>query len=219
MVNSISMQVRKNPTYTYRCKMCGNCCRHYWDIILTKEDVLKWNHNNKDEFLKHIQINPISISPAGLGDYTNGVSVIEMPGITASKDKHNEFNKVEFEKRLEKIRKFVLDNHDYLGEGTPNLPVHSYFSFFYPLDTYFEGVGNWPIFRPRSFVVILEGMDMGVKYVLSFDSLGQCFFLRESQCSIQEIKPVACQEFPFDQDGLLRTDERVLDICRGITNQ
>lgn len=213
------MQVRKELKYRYRCKLCGNCCRHYWDIILTKEDVLKWDQNGKDEFLKHIQINPLSISPAGLGDYTCGVSVIEIPGIVESKDEGKEFNKMEFENRLERIRKFVLDNHDYLGEGTGNLPVHSYFSFFFPVNTYFEEVGNMPIFRPQSFVVMLTGMDMGVKYVLSFDSLGQCFFLKENLCSIQEIKPVACQEFPFDQVGSLRTAERVLDICRGITTQ
>ena len=208
------MHVRKDTNYSYKCKMCGNCCRHYWDIILTKEDVLLWDQNGKDKFLKHIQINPLSISPAGLGDHTFGVSVIEIPDVVEYNNK--EFNKVEFENRLEKIRAFVLDNHDYLGEGTSNLPVHSYFSFFFPVDTYFEEVGPRPIFSPKSIVVMLQGMEMGLKYVLRYNSHGQCFFLKESRCSIHKIKPVTCQEFPFNQTGSLRTDERVLNICQGI---
>jgi len=218
IVSTISMQATKNPADVFSCKKCGNCCRMYWDIILTREDVLKWDRHSKNEFLKNIQINPLSISPAGLGDYTYGESVIEIPGLVERSEENNEFNKAEFEKRLETIRNFVLENHDYHGEGETNLPVYSYFSFFFPVDTYFEGVGPLPIFRPRSFKVILKGMDLEVKYVLSFDSHGHCIFLNENLCSIHEIKPVACQKFPFKQDGSLRLDERVLDICQGITN-
>ncbi|MFX1606219.1 MAG: YkgJ family cysteine cluster protein [Promethearchaeota archaeon] len=179
---------------------------------------MKWERQSKNEFLKHIQINPLSISPAGLGDYTYGESVIEIPGLVERRGENEEFNKVEFEKRLETMRNLVLENHDYCGEGETNLPVYSYFSFFFPVDVYFEGVGPFPIFRPQAFTVILKGMDLGVKYVLSFDSHGQCNFLEEDLCSIHEIKPVACQRFPFNQDGALRVDERVLEICCGINS-
>ena len=179
---------------------------------------MKWDRHGKNEFLKHIQINPLSISPAGLSDYTYGESVIEIPGLVERREENKEFNKVEFEKRLEAIRNFVLENHDYHGEGEASLPVYSYFSFFFPVDTYFDGVGAFPIFRPRSFTVMLKGLNLEVKYVLSFDSHGHCIFLNENLCSIHEIKPVACQKFPFNQDGSLRIDERVLEICQGITN-
>lgn len=217
-VCTISMQATKNPTDVFSCKKCGNCCQQYWDIILTREDVLKWIRHSKNEFLKHIQINPLSISPAGLSDYTYGESVIEIPGLVERREENKEFNKVEFEKRLEIMRNFVLDNHDYNGESEASLPVYSYFSFFFPVETYFGGIGPFPIFRPRSFTVMLKGLNLEVKYVLSFDSHGHCIFLNENLCSIHEIKPVACQKFPFNQDGSLRVDERVLDICQGITN-
>ncbi len=63
---------------------------------------MKWDRHRKNEFLKHIQINPLSISPAGLSDYTYGESVIEIPGLVKRREENKEFNKVEFEKRLEK---------------------------------------------------------------------------------------------------------------------
>ncbi len=191
----------------YQCQKCGTCCRQPWEIIILKEDVLKWEHAGKREFLKHIQINPISISPAGLGDRRFGVPVIELPQMEPTE----KFS----ETRLKLVMQFVLENHNFLGEGTLHLPVHGFFAFFFPTNTYFEGMGERPIFSPKSFKALLDGLDLGLQYILIFDPEGHCQFLDDNLCSIHDLKPTACRIFPLDADGSLRVEEKLLTLCPG----
>ena len=202
----------------YNCQMCGNCCRQYWDVIITKGDLLMWDQAGKGTVLESIQISPLSISPAGLGDPRFGGSFIEVPLLLETKvgDGAKNYNEIEFEKKVNLIKDFVLMHHNYLGEGTSHLPIHDYFSFFFPIETYFEGKGSWPIFSPKSFRVVLDGMELGLKYVLLFDSIGHCKFLKKNLCSIHEFKPQACKMFPLDAEGKLRLNDRVLKLCKGI---
>lgn len=196
---------------SYHCQKCGNCCRQPWEIIIQKEDALKWETAGKQEFLQHIQINPISISPVGLGDPGFGASMIELPQM----EQKTEFNDKNFESRLKIIKNFVLENHNYLGEGTFQFPVHGYFAFFFPTDAYFKGMGERPIFSPKSFKTVLDGIELGLQYILIFNPEGQCHFLEGNLCSIHDLKPVACQMFPLDANGDLRVEEKILNLCRG----
>jgi Fe-S-cluster containining protein len=199
----------------YQCQKCGTCCRQPWEIILHKQDILKWEAAGKQEFLQHIQINPISISPAGLGDPRFGRSVIELPQMTQIKD----FDEKQFEAQLKLIKEFVLENHNYLGEGPFHFPVHGYFAFFFPTNTYFEGKGERPLFSPKNFKAILDGIELGLQYILIFNPAGHCNFLEGNLCSIHDLKPIACRMFPYDTNGNLRVEEKILKLCRGFDYQ
>lgn len=55
----------KKRYYKYQCIKCGKCC-HEYDIRIQKEDIDKWEHLGKREFLQYIQINPRNIAMGDL---------------------------------------------------------------------------------------------------------------------------------------------------------
>ncbi len=202
----------------FKCLMCGNCCRQYWDVIITKQDVLIWDQLGKDAFLDFIQINPLSISPAGLGDRRFGIPFVEIPSLIENNDDDagELWDFIEFEKSLNRLKDFILRNHNYLGEGESNLTIHGYFSFFYPNEAYFNGMGERPIFSPKNFRVILKGINLGLKYILMFDALRHCGFLEGNLYSIHKLKPQACKMFPLDMEKKLRKEKHILNVHKGL---
>ena len=69
---------------------------------------------------------------------------------------------------------------------------------------------------PINYKVIYEGLKLGLNYILMFDPQGQCPFLKGNLCSIHELKPLACQKFPFDEKGQVRLVEHILKVCKGL---
>ncbi len=55
----------KRRYYKFHCIKCGKCC-HEYDIKIQMEDIDKWEHLGREEFLKYIQINPRNIAMGDL---------------------------------------------------------------------------------------------------------------------------------------------------------
>jgi len=75
----------KRIYYKFECNHCGDCCR-FLDILLEKEDILKWIAQDSQDILQYIQIQPESIS----ADF---------------------FIKAEMEGKLEERKEEILKNH------------------------------------------------------------------------------------------------------------
>jgi Fe-S-cluster containining protein len=106
-----------------------------------------------------------------------------------------------------KVIEFIVSNHTYDGEGS-GFTIHRPYLR--------RGWSSRPILHPNSFDVIIKGVKFGLEYIMSNDLGGQCPFLRENVCSIHEIKPLVCKNFPYTEKGKLRTEKRLLEICKGI---
>lgn len=187
----------KTPSYHYECKKCGNCCRAGFDIHLRKQDILKWIQAEKTELLQYIQIDPKCISTEGLGGFH-----IEMDGGEESLgEKFQRFTETE----KNDLINFILNNHDYVGEG--ELPL--------PIKTFIPGMGNRPILTPHSFEIILKGFKYNIIYILKLN-LNTCPLFEDNLCSIHEIKPIECSAFPYTVSGELKVDVFMLKICKGL---
>ena len=111
-----------------------------------------------------------------------------------------------YEIKLDKLKKFILKNHEFLGNGPP-LPIY----------TFIPDLGRTPILVPKSLKVLLKGLKWGLVYILKFKLSGSCPFLKDNLCSIQEIKPKVCRIFPFNEKGDLKVDEYFINMCQGLT--
>ncbi len=170
-----------DSNYHYNCVRCANCCKESVEVSLSKRDILNWKRDERKNYLKYVQINPKSISPY--------------------------FLEAMSEKKREKLIKFVLENHTYIGEGRGfNIDRP-----FFKLDW-----SNRPILNPKSFEIILEGMKMGLNYTIITEMSDDCPFLRGNICFIQELKPEGCRKFPFNKKNELRLDDFTLEKCKGI---
>jgi len=184
---------------SYKCVKCGNCCRAGLEISLHKLDVKRWIDARKNDFIDKIQIDPKSISPDGLAGY-------HIEEKNALLTLLRQFNNKEYQIKKEELKKFILENHDFIGNGIFPLPIY----------TLIEGLGRMPILVPHNFNVILQGLDRNIDYIIKFEKDGSCPFLSENICSIHEIKPFDCKEFPYDNEGNIKIDKYFLKICNGI---
>jgi Fe-S-cluster containining protein len=75
----------KKVYYQFECIHCGDCCR-FLDILLEKEDILKWISEKRGDLLAYIQIQPESLS----ADF---------------------FVKAELEGKLDEMKQFLLTKH------------------------------------------------------------------------------------------------------------
>lgn len=167
---------------------CNHCgqCCLFLDVILTKADILNWIQRRRTDLLQYIQIQSESISPENL-------LISEIEG------------------KLDQLRSFILTNHDYCGENW-GLEEDSIVIFH----KYLPKMGDKSILRPHSFEIILNGFELGLKYILRWETDGYCVFFKENQCVIHEIKPQICKQFPFETDGKLALNEWTLNVCKGI---
>jgi len=148
----------------------------------------------------------------------------------------------DLKEKLNALRNFILHNHEYCGEplvdrwGNPiEDPVMEELTeelpqFFHKEFGKYKGkLPHWllgseygyrAILSPKNFQVIKEGWKRGVRYQLISELQGGCGFLNRNTnlCSIHEIKPKACREFPYQRKGKLKEDkdEIFLKTCKGL---
>ncbi|MHA1257662.1 MAG: YkgJ family cysteine cluster protein [Promethearchaeota archaeon] len=185
--------------YKYKCVQCGNCCRAGFEIVLGQEDIDRWIKIGKSDYYQFIQIDPKCISKTGLAGYhieeINTLEILEKK----YKDK-------EYKKKIDELKKFILKNHEFLGNGPP-LPIY----------TFLTELGRTPILVPKNLKIILKGLEWGLVYIIKFEISGYCPFLKENLCSIHKIKPNVCRSFPYNENGELKVDEFFIKICQGLT--
>ncbi|MBD3255100.1 MAG: hypothetical protein GF383_08395, partial [Candidatus Lokiarchaeota archaeon] len=170
------------------------------EVYLENEDIFRWENLNPKDFIPYIQVEPKCISFEGLAGYH-----IEENNILLKMEK--ELSKKDFTKRLNELSAFILNTHAYIGKGIP-LPIY----------TFIEEIGRNPILIPKSFEIIKRGQEMGLVYMIRLGYNGHCPFLKNRSCSIHEIKPKACSQFPLDEDGNFREDENIIKICKSLKN-
>ena len=185
--------------YKYKCVQCGNCCRAGFEIVLEQEDIDRWIKIGKSDYYQFIQIDPKCISKTGLAGYhieeVNTLEILEKK----YKDK-------EYKKKIEGLKKFILNNHQFLGNGPP-LPIY----------TFLTELGRTPILVPKSLKIISKGLEWNLVYIIKFEVGAYCPFLRDNLCSIHDIKPNVCRSFPYNEKGELKIDEFFIKICQGLT--
>lgn len=185
--------------YKYKCVQCGNCCRAGFEIVLEQEDVERWIKIGKSTYYHFIQIDPKCISKTGLAGYhieeVNTIEILEKK----YKDK-------EYKKKIDGLKKFILKNHNFLGNGPP-LPIY----------TFISDLGRTPILVPKSLKILLKGLEWRLVYIIKFEVGGYCPFLNHNICSIHEIKPNVCRSFPYNENGELKVDEFFIKNCQGLT--
>ncbi len=124
-------------------------------------------------------------------------------------------NRLKDNYKAEEVYNFVLENHDYVGEG--KYRYHALLGFIYKYPAEYNW--TWPIFIPKSLEVVYKGMDVGLDYIIISDLKNQCEFLEDNSCSIHSIKPNICRIFPFEKiEGELKMTlfEEFEKICSGL---
>ena len=188
----------RNNQFHYECKKCGNCCRAGLEVVIEKQDIETWIRARKDDFSKYLQIDPKCISLEGLA----GFHIEEKNTIQKIKDK---FKDEKVNKKIQQLKRFIIENHFYLGKGKP-LPVY----------IFIEDLERMPILVPKSLKIVLKGLKWDLVYLLNFEPGGYCPFLKDNHCSIHDIKPNVCRNFPYNKNGELKIDEYFLKICQGL---
>ncbi len=187
----------KKVHITYDCIKCGNCCRAGFDVRVRDSEISKWDELGKDEFINHIQIDPKCISPEGLGGYHIEVK-------NDRKALGRAFQNYSEEQKQELIN-FIQENHIFKGQGEIPLPIY----------TFLPNMPPRPILIPKSYDIIKQGLKRNIVYILKFNLI-ICPFLEGNLCSIHEIKPEDCKNFPFDQYGNCFINDFELKICKGM---
>lgn len=120
------------------------------------------------------------------------------------------FIKAEMEGKLEDLKKFIREKHQQsLGENFQRNSLTSARLFLPEL-------GTNCILIPQTHEIVLEGMSLGIKYMLLSKTNGDCVFFTGQGCAIYEIKPIICTKFPFEADGTLAVNDWTLRLCKGI---
>lgn len=185
--------------YEYECLRCGECCRGTFAITIEERDIVLWKELGKEELLDHVQLLPESIAMKD----EHGIHLKEGRGI---KWLRNNYPAHQVLSRISELRQFIEKTHLYFGESKTLEAVYSIFPNM-----------RWtPIFLPKKFDAVLEGLQRGLKYAILTDSYGKCPFLHLNDCLIQEYKPYCCQKFPYDRRGHLKIDDYRLEKCKGL---
>lgn len=190
---------QKTDHYKFNCIQCGNCCRAGFEVVLEKRDIETWIKARHSEFYQYVQIDPKCISDTGLAGY----HIEEVNTLEILKKK---YNGKEYKKKLAKLKKFILKNHIFLGNGPP-LPIY----------TFLSDLGRTPILVSKTLKILIKGIEWGLVYIIKFEISGYCPFLKDNLCSIHEIKPYICRSFPYNEKGELNLGEFFLQICQGLT--
>jgi Fe-S-cluster containining protein len=185
-------------SYTdFECLKCGECCKAGYDVYIIKKDIKNWKALEKQEFLNFIIVNPHCIS------INNGTELNSEDGNTIKRIYKNYRNP---DKRIKELLGFIQKTHLYYGQNS----LRRYIKTILP-DLNYD-----PLLVPKSFNIMLKGIDFGLEYILKTDVTGQCSFLNLNLCSINNYKPYACAKYPYLKDNCIRKDNLFTTICRGL---
>ena len=177
---------------------CGECCKNAFEIHLRKQDVRKWKRLEEEGILQHVKIK-ISCLAKHKKDAVVPKELLILSRL------NNKYEGDQLKEQVNHVIHFVREYHHYRGKDS--LPLH--------VETIIPGVAFDPVFVPKSYDALLKGLDMGLFYTLKFDPYGRCPFLELNSCLIHSIKPIACAEFPFNEDDSLRHVDFLLSKCPG----
>ncbi len=192
----------KNKTgefsYTdFECLRCGECCKAGYDVHVIKKDIEKWQDLEKRELLDYIFINPQCIA------VDNGTELNSEDGNTIKRIYKNFRNS---NKKIEELVEFIKKTHLNYGRNS----LHQY------VKTILSDLNYDPLLVPKSFDIILKGLEYGLEYILKTDITGKCSLLQLNLCSIYTYKPIACTKFPYIEENCLRKDNLFKTICRSL---
>jgi len=142
----------------------------------------------------------------------------------------------DLKQKIVELEKFISENHNYLGEpkvdrwGKPieeipfmdmNYPGYSemFPNAIQRPHWLLPNIGHRALLSPKVFQTIREGWMRGLRYQLISELNGGCDFLnkKDNICSIHEIKPKDCKEFPYHSKGkITKTDKIFLETCKGL---
>jgi Fe-S-cluster containining protein len=193
------MKVMKGGfSYTdFECIKCGECCKAGYDVYVVKKDIEKWKELEKQDLIEYIIINPQCIS------LNNGTELNSENGCTIRRIRKNFRNSDE---KIEELVEFIKKSHLNFGQSS----LRQYVKTILP-DLNYD-----PIIVPKSFDIILKGLEFGLEYILKSDITGKCSFLNLNLCTIYKYKPIACTRFPYLKENCLRKDNLFTTICRGL---
>ena len=191
-------QRKEEFSYTnFECLMCGECCKAGYDVHVIRKDIEKWKELEKQELLDYILINPECIS------INNGTELNSKEGNTIKRIRKNYRNSG---KKIEELIGFIQNTHLYCGQNY----LRKYIKTILP-DLNYD-----PLLVPKSFDIMLKGLDFGLEYILKTDVYGKCSLLNMNLCSIYNYKPFACTKFPYINENCLRRDNLFITVCRGL---
>ena len=179
----------------FECIKCGECCSAGYEINVQKADIEQWMNLGKTKILKHLMINPKCISMN-----TILISELKDGNILAKKKKHD------CNTDLDVLNEFILKNHSYYYQNSLQSNVES-ISHIFRQD---------PFLIPINFKIMLEGIILGLDYLIGCVPSGICSFLKLNECMINDVKPRSCKNFPFTKDKCLRKDYLYSSISKGI---
>ncbi|MBY9017927.1 MAG: hypothetical protein KGD66_03750 [Candidatus Lokiarchaeota archaeon] len=181
----------------FKCIKCGECCRAGYNVYIQKIDIEKWKKIERNELLEHIIINPKCIA------INDNIEFNSVRGTTLAKIRANK-NYRDYNGKFNLLIRFIQKNHRYYGKNPSYLDIW----------TIIPNQESDPIYIPKDFETILNGLELGLEYILHSDAFGRCPFLKLNLCLIHEIKPLACKKFPYTKEQCLRNDDIYLLICR-----
>ena len=195
----MSERFKKKRKENFKCIKCGECCRAGYIVSIQKEDVINWVDLEEIKILGHIIINPkcISLNYDTYFNSQDGKTIVEL------KRKYN--HKV-LKKKIRELITFIENNHLYYGKTSLSLNIR----------TILPDMEYDPILKPNNFNIILQGIKLGLEYILQSSPAGHCNLLKLNICSFHNFKPIACKRFTYTKENCLRKDNLFLSVCRGL---
>nr|MDO8084662.1 hypothetical protein [Candidatus Sigynarchaeum springense] len=194
--------------YAHDCIRCGACCRHAYEIVIRASDVDRWIQLGREEVARGLQVDLKSVSPAALiplswystHDASEDADPIgpERAFVTAHQGE------------FDALASFLKNEH--VNEGTGHDPPGTFIPFWFLPSVDFRA-----ILRPKTLDIARKGVRRGIRYVTIMAFKDSCAFLEGNACSIHEMKPADCADYPVKEQ--LERDPRAmakfLAVCKG----
>ncbi|MEX2684009.1 MAG: YkgJ family cysteine cluster protein [Candidatus Sigynarchaeota archaeon] len=195
--------------YAHDCIRCGDCCRNAYEIVVRTSDVDRWIQLGREDIARGLQVDLKSVSPAALIPLswysTHDVSTDADP--IGPERAFIAAHQVEFDA----LASFLKNDHE--NAGTGHISPDTFIPFWILPDVDFRAV-----LRPKTLEIARKGLRHGIRYVAIMAFKHSCAFLEGNACSIHELKPADCAEYPVKEQ--LERDPRAmakfLAVCKGV---
>jgi Fe-S-cluster containining protein len=195
--------------YAHECIRCGDCCRRAYEIVIRASDVDRWIQHGRDDMARGLRVDLKSVSPAALIplSWYSAHPPVDGGDPVAPEHAFIAAHQAEFDS----LASFLLECHDNIGTGgaTPGPFIPFWF---------LPGVDFRAILRPQNLAIVKHGLVHGIRYVTIMAINGACAFLEENVCSIHDIKPTDCAEYPVKEqlEHEPRAMAKFLAVCKGV---